>query len=1658
MKRLDTSAKFWSAAMSAAVFVSAAAALVIPLGASAAWSCRLECTAAKRGITSFSCPGTPTEAVCGASPNYTCYEGNNDSCPDNFKMYCDQADCPVSCDTANSPCSGCAAATSTIGGSCSPPLGGKFVDRCGTCSCPSGTVLCLSSNQCVTSLSCPSGYTFDPCSGACVNPFILSSPTSPQSAFVKVTDDITTTTGDIISSAGDVYLSDGKAIHVDAASAVTSWLNVGNWFGGTSANDVNLNVLGSVLARSGLAVGSVFSVTSTGDLAKIKNVSYSWPAANSTGFLSNNGTGGLAWASPTFGGSGDIELFNGQILTPFGGLGKEENWLNYSNSFDNAGWTKTGVSVSADSTAAPDFILTADSISDDATAGGTVTQTTIAAASAGKTYTFSVWLKDNNTTGNVSIKITDNGSTPASTSRSIDPPSGWQRFSVTHTASAGTTTLTATIDHTGGASTSFYAWGAQIELGSSPGVYFSTDSGSASPIPKRGLYGRAGTELNGTSAAGYLSADGTFPSASTQGYSYGLYVRSMTGYTGAGGANTQKYGINVVQTNRFDTYANYALGAYNMSDDQFTAANGKKYGANISNSGVANTEQTGGLLVTEYSTNNSSAGTKSGLRVEVSGAYDGGANATTNYGIYLSDTSTADTNYALYSASTYNSYFAGNVGIGTATFAKKLDVAGTVQGTAADIGVIGNGTGSGGAGVAGYGTAANGKGVYGYGGSNGWGVYGETASGSSVGVLGISTSSTGGQFNTSTGYGAYIVATSTGTGLVVDSVSGYGALFRVGNVGIGNSAPASLLSVGGSSQFQVNSSGNLIKINNVTYNWPAAIAAGVLTSDVSGNLSWSAGGGGGGIGGSGTTNYVPKFTAGTTLGNSQIFDDGTNVGIGVAAPNNTLQVKDLVNFNNALTGTFLGYQAGKVVTTGGTENTFVGYQAGAATTSGFTNLGVGKYALLSNTTGNFNTAIGYRTLQTSTTASRNTALGHQSLKATTGEDNIGLGFQALLVNTTGANNVAVGTNPLFSNLTGSGNTAIGYRALYTTNAGSNTALGYNAGVTITTGTSNTLVGASADVASAALTNATALGAGASVACSNCLVLGNGANVGIGTTAPGTKLDVNGTAKMTGFQLGTSTTAGYVLTADASGVGTWQAAAGGGGGMGGSGTANYVSKFTAGTTLGNSLIQDNGTGVGINAAPNASVKLYVAGGGIGLDNSQSIYFKNSTGTMFNALWADNTNKTRIRGFGGGFQVDDSGGTQLFLVDNTGQTMIGSGTPGAKLDVVGTVKMTGFQLGTSATAGYVLTANASGVGTWQAAGGGGGGVTSVTASAPLASSGGSAPNISFTGTLGLGNGGTGGTTAVAARTNLGLGNVAYTWPGANGSGVLTNNGSGTLSWAAAGGGMGGSGTANYLARFTGSTTLGNSVIQDNGSKVGIGGAPDATYAFKINGGNYLAWFGGSTYFTKFDNSSISFGDGSSGKQAGFINGGHNSSSQNILTLAACDDAGNCPGYNIFLLQTGDVGIRNSAPTVALDVTGQVKISNLASAYATHVCSSAAGSGILGSCSSSRRYKEDIRTLSVSDWRDIFALRPVSYRLKSNGQSDIGLIAEEVLEVMPQLVQFNAEGLPESVEYDKLPLYTVAGLKELDGEINKLKAENADLRQQLNALRDLIQGTTK
>ena len=76
---------------------------------------------------------------------------------------------------------------------------------------------------------------------------------------------------------------------------------------------------------------------------------------------------------------------------------------------------------------------------------------------------------------------------------------------------------------------------------------------------------------------------------------------------------------------------------------------------------------------------------------------------------------------------------------------------------------------------------------------------------------------------------------------------------------------------------------------NYPYTFPTADGTNgqVLTTNGSGTLSWSTATG---LGGSGTTNYIVKFTGSTTAGNSQIFDNGTNVGIGTASPNSKVTI------------------------------------------------------------------------------------------------------------------------------------------------------------------------------------------------------------------------------------------------------------------------------------------------------------------------------------------------------------------------------------------------------------------------------------------------------------------------------------------------------------------------------------------------------------------------------------------------------------------------------------------------------------------------------------------------------------------------------------------------------------------------------------------------
>jgi hypothetical protein len=141
-----------------------------------------------------------------------------------------------------------------------------------------------------------------------------------------------------------------------------------------------------------------------------------------------------------------------------------------------------------------------------------------------------------------------------------------------------------------------------------------------------------------------------------------------------------------------------------------------------------------------------------------------------------------------------------------------------------------------------------------------------------------------------------------------------------------------------------------------------------------------------------------------------------------------------VNFPFAPGGTYLGYQAGQNAVGAGTFNTFVGYQAGALVTSGFNNTFVGLQAGAAATTCQANTAIGLQVMQALTTGNFNTALGiHALLSLIDGTGNVCVGGGSMEYMTSGNANVSLGMYAGRDNQ-GSSNVFLGDHAGMTANA------------------------------------------------------------------------------------------------------------------------------------------------------------------------------------------------------------------------------------------------------------------------------------------------------------------------------------------------------------------------------------------------------------------------------------------------------------------------------------------------------------------------------------------------------------------------------------------------------------------------------------------------
>ncbi|MEO8436061.1 MAG: hypothetical protein ABI596_14265 [Pyrinomonadaceae bacterium] len=220
---------------------------------------------------------------------------------------------------------------------------------------------------------------------------------------------------------------------------------------------------------------------------------------------------------------------------------------------------------------------------------------------------------------------------------------------------------------------------------------------------------------------------------------------------------------------------------------------------------------------------------------------------------------------------------------------------------------------------------------------------------------------------------------------------------------------------------------------------------------------------------------------------------------------------------------FFGNRAGDANTTGA-SNSFFGNDAGGANTTGPNNSFFGNEAGVRNTTGNDNSFFGAVAGFNNTTGAGNSFFGRNAgANNTTGPNNSFFGIQAGEATTTGSSNSffgsfagqfsTTGNDNSFFGLNAGRNTEGGTNSFFGGNAGqfntegaSNTFVGYNSGQSNTTEADNTFVGANANGA-AGITNATAIGANASVTQSDSIILGSSAKVGIGTTAPKKKLHV-----------------------------------------------------------------------------------------------------------------------------------------------------------------------------------------------------------------------------------------------------------------------------------------------------------------------------------------------------------------------------------------------------------------------------------------------------------------------------------------------------------------------------------------------------------------------
>jgi len=139
----------------------------------------------------------------------------------------------------------------------------------------------------------------------------------------------------------------------------------------------------------------------------------------------------------------------------------------------------------------------------------------------------------------------------------------------------------------------------------------------------------------------------------------------------------------------------------------------------------------------------------------------------------------------------------------------------------------------------------------------------------------------------------------------------------------------------------------------------------------------------------------------------------------------------------------------------------------------------------------------------------------------------------------------------------------------------------------------------------------------------------------------------------------------------------------------------------------------------------------------------------------------------------------------------------------------------------------------------------------------------------------------------------------------------------------------------------------------------------------------------------------------------------------------------GPNAFVLGPVNYGAQTIDAYLAIDPSGNTAVRSL--------CFSGDCRSSWDFSSSDRRLKTNIVDLSGEDsLNKILQLQGVSFNWKKNGSPSIGLIAQDVQKVYPELVHTDASSTLESVAYGNLVAPLIEAVKEQQKEIINLQAE--------------------